>query len=404
MQNPLEILALPASTQTAAVLRQLLGQDRNYHCIQLPPGSSRLPASLDAPDVLLYELPVPGGDGLEALQALRAQLAEDVSLIVTGATDSPGLMRSLMQLGVRDVLHEPLDPAELTATLARVQAEKQAAAPARRSTVAAFCNAHGSSGATLLAVNTAITLAQQQGARVALIDFDLQFGKVAHLLDLKPATHVLDALRDAHRLDEVFLKALMAEHESGVHVLAAPPTLAPLELSTTAVRKLIGVAAASYDIVILDLPRLVSEWTLQAMAECDRVLLLTQNNLGALRDTRRLLDYLSSAGELPADRIEVVNNRALSRQASTSIEQMKKILGRPRLHRVRNDYSAALSAEDQGLPLYRVAPQSALTQDSERLAGHLWQLHHPGAALASHKAPRWFDRLRGLQVQATPAG
>lgn len=399
MQRTLQILAAPASTQTANMLRQLLGTVAGFTATILPTGGNATIAPHSAPDVLLYELPAIGTEGLLALQALLGRLPEDTPAFVIGQIDSPSLMRSLMQMGVRDVLHEPLQADELQLALTRVLDERreQQAPATQLDTVASFFNAHSGSGASLLAANTATSLARRHQARVALIDLDFQFGKIAHFLDIKPQSHVLDALRDVHRLDPVFLKALMCTHESGVQVLAAPPRLMPLECSPTAVRKLIATAAASYDVVILDLPRVVSEWTLEALACSDKILLLTQNNLGAMRDTRRLLDYLSAHAELLPEHIEVVNSRAMSRLTSTSIEQMKKVLGVSRLHRMRNDYAAALAAEDQGLPLFRAAPQSALTEDCERLAWHIWRLRHPETGGTPSRAPRWFDRLRGLQ-------
>ncbi|MCD6061560.1 MAG: pilus assembly protein CpaE, partial [Moraxellaceae bacterium] len=381
----------------------LLGSVADYQLTVLPAGSTSLLTD-SAPDVLLYELPALREDGLHALQSLLDTSPGHLTVFVIGQVDSPGLMRGLMQMGVRDVLHEPLEPDEVREVLNRLLEEKRArfATPATQAIVAAFFNAHGSSGASLLAVNAATALARNHGARVALVDCDLQFGKVAHLLDLKPQSHVLDALRDAHRLDQVFLKALVAEHESGVHVLAAPPRLMPLEVSTGAVHRLIETAAAHYDVVILDLPRVVTEWSLEAMSQCDKILLITQNNLSAVRDTRRLLDYLALHSDLRPNAVEVVNNRAMSRLASTSVEQMKKALGVTRLHRIRNDYAAALSAEDQGIPLYRVAPQSPLTQDADKLAAHIWRLRHPDTPATPVKPSRWFDRLRGSSVPAAP--
>lgn len=405
MHNKLEILAAPAGTQTAHALRQHLAGKTEFDVTVLPAGSP-VTVPEHAPDVLLYELPVISAEGLQTLQDLLTRLPEGSTVFAIGQVDSPTLMRSLMQMGVRDVLHEPVNAEELGQALQRVLEEKRAqlAPPARLSTAVSFFNAHSSSGATLLAINTAIALTRRHDAHVALLDLDLQFGKIAHFLDLKPQSHVLDALRDAHRLDPVFLKALMCTHESGVQVLAAPSVLMPPEAASAAVRKLIDTAIASYDVVIVDLPRVVSEWTLDIMASCDKVMLMTQNNLGAMRDTRRLMNFLAGPGEIAAERLEVVNNRAMSRLTSTSIEQMKKALGIARVHRVRNDYAAALAAEDQGLPLFRAAPQSVLTEDSERLADHIWRLHHPEAETPKVRLPRWFDRLRGLPVQPTPAG
>ncbi|MDF2447225.1 MAG: pilus assembly protein CpaE [Moraxellaceae bacterium] len=405
MHSKLHILAAPASTDTANALRQCLGGASDFMTTLLTTGSTPDLDDGPAPDVVLYELPALAGDDLPVLQALLARLDAGTPVFVIGQVASPSLMRILMQMGVRDVLREPLEPSELLAALAGVQDERRLAATpvARCATVIALCNGHGSSGASLLAVNVGAALARRHGARVALIDFDLQFGKLAHYLDLKPKTHVLDALRDAHRLDPVFLKALMCEHEAGVQVLAAPPGLSPMEASAAAVRKLVDTAAMEHDVVLLDLPRVMNDWTLEALAASDRLLLVTQNTLGALRDTRRLMNYLTTSGEVPAERIEVVSNRAMSRLGSTTVDQMKRALGITRMHRIRNDYAAALAAGDQGLPLWRAAPQSVLGEDCERLALHLWRQRHPEAAAPRRRAPRWLDRLRGLEPQPTPA-
>jgi pilus assembly protein CpaE len=401
MRTNLHILALPASTQTAYELQQMLNPVPEFQLTLLPAGANALPdTAVPPPDVLLYEMPMVSEAGLNTLQAMLGNRHENMAVFVIGQIDSPALMRRLMQSGVRDVLHSPLEAAGLLPALHAVAQDRRALAAADRQTsVVSFINAVGGSGASLLAVNTATTLARRHHARVALLDFDLQFGKAALFLDLKPHTSIVDALRDTERLDQVFLKALMCEHASGVHLLAAPPKLAPFHVQISAVHKLIDTAAAMYDVVIIDLPRLISGWTLEAMQQSDKVMLLTQNNLSAIRDTRRLLDFLPAHG-LPEDRIEVVNSRAMSRLASTTLEQMKKTLGRPQLHRVRNDYAAALAAEDQGLPLAQVAPQSALTEDSARLADHVWQLHHPAITALPNQGQSWFSRLLGRQPQA----
>ena len=51
---------------------------------------------------------------------------------------------------------------------------------------------------------------------------------------------------------------------------------------------------------------------------------------------------------------------------------MKSALKKARVHRVRNDYEAAVSAEDKGVPLLISAPHSHLSQDVDHLADSLW--------------------------------
>ena len=68
----------------------------------------------------------------------------------------------------------------------------------------------------------ACALAARHKAKVALIDFDMQFGDCALLLDTTPQNNVGDALRQADRIDAVLLKTMMTEHAGGVHLLASP--------------------------------------------------------------------------------------------------------------------------------------------------------------------------------------
>jgi pilus assembly protein CpaE len=405
MHTKLHMLAVPASMQTTNDLRRIL-DGLDYLQLTLLPVGSRVPEFKDGSslDVLLYEMPEVNEEGLGVLQALLKGIDEETAILVIGRIDSPALMRRLMHMGIDDVLRDPLDAAELLPALQGVLHDRQEQqAAAHLTCVVSFFNAFGNSGTTLLAVNTATELASRHKASVALLDFDIQFGKAAHFLDLKPQANMVDALGDADRLDQVFLNALMCEHETGVHLLAAPALLAPLNVQIAAVHKIVQTAAAMYDVVIVDLPRLITNWTLLAMLQSDKVLIVTQNNLSAIRDTRKLMDFLPAQG-LPAGNIEVVNARAMSRHASTSIEQMKKTLGLERLHRIRNDYATALAAEDQGLPLARVAPRSALTEDCAHLADHIWRHNHAADVDTQVRVLSWFDRLLGRQAPVSSVG
>lgn len=347
------------------------------------------------PDVLLVEV---AQDDKTTLRELEVLLEGDAGVTVFAVTDAANadLLRRLMRAGVRDVLARPLDRQEVLTVLSALLSEKRARAVSAGENVTSVCtflNAKGGSGSTMLAVNTACMLAERHKAKVALLDFDLQFGDAALFLDLSPQNTVSDALRQADRIDGLLLKSMMTEHAaSGVHVLASPCDLTTaLDVSATAVRRVIEAAASVYDVVIIDLPRVVTAWTLEAVRSSTTTFIVVQNNLATIRDARLLVDYLPRSG-IDLRHLELVNNRAMAKAPSVPIDQLKETLHKERAHRVRSDYEAAVSAEDQGIPLGKVAPRSALTHDVAALADYIWVAHGHAPGGGSRKES-WLARL-----------
>jgi len=395
MQTTLKTLALLRYRETAADVTNCLSAAKGIELKVTPQsGALKLPEADELPDVLLYEVTEPDAAELAQLERFITHHHGRVTVLAIGGGNNPELLRRLMRAGVRDVLPSPVERQELLAACTQLLSDLRAHKAGDNEPVHAVCtfmNAKGGCGATTLAVNVAAILAHDQKINVCLMDFDIGFGACAHILDMKPASFVTDALQQSERLDEVFLKALMTTHSSGVHVLASPssPALAARTPSPEAIRKLLAVAVESYDVVIVDLPRSTEPWVLEVLRASTRSFFVMQNTLSIIRDMRLLLDYMPHAG-VDAAKVEVVNNRAMAKSQSVSIEQLKETLGRERIHRVRNDYTNALAAADQGIPVYKVAASSELTQDLRHLATSIWQTHEPAATARAGFLSRLF--------------
>lgn len=404
----LNILAYTTHEATARDLGTLLAGVEGM-ALQQRPAAGELTVALDAAnsaDVVILESDGSDLDLAQRVEAFVGSMPEGVVAFVIGDAANAALLRRLMRAGVRDVLAKPLVRQDVLNALTAVLSEKRARAMAAGesvTSVAAFFNAKGGCGATMLAVNTAASLASRQKARVALLDFDLQFGDCALLLDLAPRNNMGDALRQAERIDGTLLRALMTEHSSGLHVLASPSSPAVSgNLSPQAVRAVIDAASAAYDVVIVDLPRTVEPWTLEAIKAATTTFLVVQNNLATIRDARLLLDHLPRAG-IDARRVELVNNRAMAKVPSVSIEQLKETLKHDKAHRVRNDYVNAVAAEDQGMPVSKVAPRCGLAKDIDALADYLWQAHGHGQVKKEGLLDKLFHPKPAAGRKAAPA-
>ena len=103
-------------------LRQLLADYLNKYGFDtlLAPDARNLDALIErfAPELLVLDRMMPGGDGAEALRALRAQ-GEDIPVILLTARDESVDRIIGLEAGADDYVGKPFDPREL---LARIQA------------------------------------------------------------------------------------------------------------------------------------------------------------------------------------------------------------------------------------------------------------------------------------------
>jgi len=330
------------------------------------------------PDIIVFELDGHTERHLEDIENILRKHRDKVTVYVTYKEVDIGVVRRMMRAGVKDIFPQPLQTQEIVTEISHAVSAKRErikAAKGAKGGVTAFVNAKGGSGATTLAVNVAHVLASKFKAQVALIDLDLQFGDVALSLDIKPRTTISDAIHQPDRVDPVFLKALMTKHVSGLDVLASPGNLTSIEeLTPQAVRKILQAAVEDYEFVILDVPRIFTSAIIEALKFSEPVMLVGQNSLETIRDAKIVLDNLSLIG-LPLDNIELINNRAMAKSSSVPIDKLKDTLGKDKIHRIRNDYAASTSSQDQGLPITTVAGKSDMAKDIVSLAEYLMKTH-----------------------------
>jgi len=348
----------------------------------------------ELPDIIILEVNGHEEEDIEDVERVLENTEGRVTVFVTYRSGEQGTIRRLLDAGVKNVYPQPLETQGLVLDVIEHMSQKRHRTrhvQARKGAVTAFLNAKGGSGATTIAVNVAHALARRHKAKVALVDLDIQFGCAALMLDLKSSANVTNALLQPDRIDPVFVQALMSKHSSGLHVLASPGDMSDIDrIEPGATSALLQTVIGLYDFVIIDLPRLFLPWTLEALRLAYPVMLVSQNSLVTIRDTRLMLERLPLM-EVPRDHIEVINNRARAKATSLDIREVKKALDLERIHRVSNDYETAVTAQDRGVPLGEVSRRSALTRDVDSLADYL-HAEHEGTRERNGLMGRLFGR------------
>jgi pilus assembly protein CpaE len=247
-----------------------------------------------------------------------------------------------------------------------------------------------------VALNLAHALGRNEpGARVALADFVVSGGDVAVMLDQRPAYDVGDLAHKLGQVDGALLDSLLATTKGGVAVLPASDRIETLELvDGNAATAIINALRAHYPYTVVDCEHHPTDRTLAAFDAADRIVVVTQLNVAAVRSAQRTLALFRRLG-YDDDKIVVVANRA---QPSDLIspEDAARVLERELFWRLPNDYRASEAALTRGVPVIESEPGSALGRAYLTLAAKLGTgqaADAPAAAPAAAPGASRFARI-----------
>lgn len=334
-------------------------------------GTSVEATSLAGSHALVIVDVLPGRDEPVALCAAikAAPASARVPVLAIAGSDDLEERIGLIEAGADDVMTRPFDPSELEvrvqALLVRSAGASGAglvgdAASATRTGVRVLTvySPKGGVGTTMTAVNLALAAAIAAPGRVLLVDLDVQWGQVATNLNLSTHHSIVDAVRDqACQTDASLLRSYSTRHDSGVHVLPAPPhagsaDLVPADVTAALVER----ALDEFDLVVIDAGSDLGALSLMALDVADAVVLPVVPDIPALKPVVQLFEYLNETGSV-ADKTNVVLNQLWSKALVTP-DQIEGLLGLRITARLPYEEATHLRATNEGNPIVRSAPAS----------------------------------------------
>lgn len=341
------------------------------------------------PDILLLDL---GENWQSELQGAYDGAPEHSSrppMIVLGSTDNTEMMRRAMQAGARDFYGDDVSDEELVASVKRIGLEAQLSRKQTRGSLTVVINSKGGSGSSFISscLATVPTVADRyQGSTVALLDLDIQFGDLPVYFDMKCDDKLIQALTTVNELDPLALEGLMRTHKSGVRILAGryEAIQDTTHFGGNEVHSLLKLLTRVYDHVVVDLPRHFDAMTIAALEQADHVLVVTQQTVPHIRDSRFVVSLLRDIG-LPNKSIKVLVNR-FEKNSQVRMPDIREVFDDFEILSVPNDYKRALYSVDNGTPLLQKWPKSSISQSIVKVAEALW----PGHTSKSRKKSRMF--------------
>jgi MinD-like ATPase involved in chromosome partitioning or flagellar assembly/DNA-binding NarL/FixJ family response regulator len=228
----------------------------------------------------------------------------------------------------------------------------------------------GGVGKSVLATNLACALAKETGARVALVDLDLQFGDIGVLLNLPMTQSISDVVDSIGSADAAFITDMMAQGPAGIRVLTAAtsPELADL-VSPEHVQKILGELRRVFDFVVVDTSSHLGDTTLAALDMASQVILVTALSIPSVKNAKlalRLLETLS----ITNSSITLVLNRC---EAHTEFnkESIESHLKFPIAVQLPHDPRTVVNSINRGLPFVISNPEVEASQRVRQLVASL---------------------------------
>jgi pilus assembly protein CpaE len=303
-------IAFASDSESLSMLRRFaLAQGWDGECVHKGDISdaARYLSNHPGPDFLLVEVP-DAASAPELLDQLADVCDPAVRVIVTSDVDEYSFFRWLTEIGIHHYLLKPLTENALLDAISASPTKPTDADEEKSGKLYAVMGTRGGVGASSVSLNVAAAIATHHQTTTALLDLDAQWGTLSLMLDLEPGRGLREALSKPDRIDGLFMERVMIKYDERFSILSSEePFDEPISITSGAAQALIAQSRKKFAVTVADLPRDLSEFSLEFLKAADHILIVTELTLLGLRDAMRLGDLLRD--KLGLRRVHFVANR-----------------------------------------------------------------------------------------------
>ena len=281
----------------------------------------------DVPDLAILDVMMPGMNGLELCRELRiSKNTRNIPIVILTARGPIEDREEALEIGADTYLNKPVTSMELLNNVDSLLARAAEAAHLRESevepddedhevepvpdqpchTIALF-GLSGGVGRSTIAVNLAVKLQQSELNNVCLVDCTTSGGQAAMHLRLQPRQSWGSLLAN-EEFSSADVVDQMIEHNSGLHLLAAPLMPAsPDLLSISAIKKIFSGITSQYTHVVVDLPPVLSPLVKFILNKVDITLHIFRPEVISVQTAVRVERLIQTKGPELAKRYFILN-------------------------------------------------------------------------------------------------
>jgi len=309
-------------------------------------------------------------DAVVAEPAIAAAGVGSAALLALATRESVAALRAAIAAGAQGFY---VWPQERQALLGRVLALAAARrVPERRATVVAVHAARGGAGCTFVATHLAQALGRR-GTSCLLVECDPTFADLTQALGFadQEVRTIADLIPVGDELTVEHLDGIKVRHDAGFDVALGCEASLTDAVEDGLLRTVVGLAAASADVVVAHVPRHLSVFPRWCLEQSDRILEVVSLDVLSFRAASRAIDILAPLGL--DERFGLVVNRAARSEITAG--DVRRVFDREPLAVVPFD-GAVARLQDHG----RLSPpRGRIGRAFDRLAGTI--LEKPAEAI-----------------------
>jgi len=271
------------------------------------------------PRILIVRLNLGDMTGFDFISQVR-QKAPDIYIIpALEGTEGGQVWQNLLQLELRDVLVGPIPPSEISKVLdtaspraqERFEATRAPASIEGEAFVISVISARGGLGKSVVATNIASAMAKLSDS-VTLLDFSLNPGDFAVMLDDVPRNNIMDAVHQGGALDAEYLNNTLAPHPRlRFRYLASPNQ----EFDASGFDYNVGSAIMNAtrtlsQYIVVDTGISMAGPTIAAIDSSDIIFLVTSRDVARLLSAKSLIKFLKNHRQVTNQKLKVLVNEA----------------------------------------------------------------------------------------------
>ena len=371
--NTAEIALVSPNRELQERLRTAFKSDRRFAFFAVDGLLSKFSSHVDptsGPSVLIADLGGDSAGAITSIESLRRQGFEGAIVTISDTLDEHAI-RSMLHYRISDWLPADAQAGDIIDACGRaVLALKRPDHGARLHCIA-FVPAAGGVGTTTLAIQTGFVLAHRDRSydSTCLIDLNFQSGVLADYLDLKPGFEVGSVAGAPERLDNQLLQVMLSRHPTGLALLAPPRSPADCQnVETEVVTSALSVVSETFDNVIVDMPPTWQPWTNDVLAGSDRIYVVTELLVPALKKAQELILTLRERLGQGANLKVIVNkSRRQLFGGGLTRRDAAELLGEDLAGFVSEDHALVREAINRGQPLSSARPANRVSRELARI-------------------------------------
>jgi pilus assembly protein CpaE len=281
-----------------AKINQYLTPTSRFDLTQFPPNS---------PLIAFVDFTGDPEQGIKTAEVLSNNAMPRIWTVAVSNSADPDIVMRAMSAGCCEYLRLPATEANIDQTLSKImrRVSKLDVDSKAAGAIAVFIGVRGGTGATTLAVHTALACAREPAPRkVLLVDLKRQLGHVPVYLNIANPGHTFaHALMNVDRLDGELLQSMLVQHSPNLSVLCSPDDCStltgamarqqyqPAPASEEAIDRVLDRFRSEHDLTIFDADAQLPE-TVAVARRADHVFIVASLDIASMRDVARYMDTL----------------------------------------------------------------------------------------------------------------